>query len=146
MATNEAWYDFKIIRGNGGGNTTVTLNAMTLPSNAYGMVTYTGHICQDCTSDNTFTFEYGGSAEVAKLTFMATSFNVPHCPDDLVKITGIGTITAGTNVFGSNPVYALILNGVTPKSIGVVITGNGNTFTATTTVLGVGELVITNCP
>jgi hypothetical protein len=144
MATNEAGHDFDINRGNGAANTTVTFNGTV--EDPPGAVTYNGHICLDCATDNSFTFEYGGSTGVAAFTFTATTFDVPHCPADIVTVTGQGTITAGTNVFGPNPVYSLTLNGVTPKSISIVITGNGNTFTATVAPLGNGELVVTNCP
>ncbi|MFC0418197.1 hypothetical protein ACFFHH_22635 [Cytobacillus solani] len=43
--------------------------------------------------------------------------------------------------------YTLNLNGVmNNKTISVVITGNNNTFVASTTQLGNGELVVEDCP
>ncbi|MED3573283.1 hypothetical protein [Cytobacillus praedii] len=146
QTSNEAGNNFNINRGTGAANTTVTFNGTTLPSNAHGSVTYNGHTCEDCMSDNEFTFTYGGSATVPAFTFTATTFNVPDCPGNIVEITGQGT-TDNPQLFGPNPMYTLNLNGVmNNKTITVVITGNNNTFVATTTQLGNGELVVEDCP
>lgn len=146
QTTNQAGNNFNINRGTGSANTTVIFNGTTLPSNAHGAVTYTGHTCQSCMSDNTFTFTYGGSATVPAFTFMATTFNVPNCPNNVVTITGQGT-TDNPTLFGNNPTYTLNLNGVmNNKTIDLTINGNNNTFQASTTQLGNGELVVTNCP
>jgi hypothetical protein len=148
MATNQGGNNFDINRGTGTANTTVIVNGVTQPSNAHGSVSYNGHICLTCTSDNQFTFDYGGNATVPAFIFTATTFNVPHCPNQIVTITGQGT-TNNPALFGANPVtYSLILNGVmNNKSISVEITGsNGTIFVATATNVANGLLAVTNCP
>ncbi|MCH6269164.1 hypothetical protein [Neobacillus citreus] len=148
MATNQAGNNFDINRGTGDNFTTVIVNAVVQPPNDHGSVIYNGHICQSCMSDNEFTFTYGGNDTVPAFVFTATTFNVPHCANQIVTITGQG-ITDNPALFGPNPVsYSLVLNGVMgSKSISILITGsNGTTFFATTTQVGNGELVVTNCP
>ncbi|WP_353957736.1 hypothetical protein [Peribacillus sp. NJ4] len=136
---------FSINRGQGAAGTTVTFNEVV--QDPPGGVTYNGLICSSCTPDaNFFEFDFDGSDGVAAFIFTATTFNVPNCPNNAtVTITGQGTITAGTNVFGANPVYALTVNEVT-DDISLTITGNGNTFIATVTDLGEGEIALLNCP
>lgn len=145
--SNRAGNNFFINRGNGANNTTVIVNNVPLPSNDHGRVRYNGHTCEDCFNDNEFTFTYFGADGVPPFVFTAATFNVPHCANNVVTITGTGTTTA-PGFFGSNPVtYTLTLNGVmNNKSITLTINGSLRTFTASTTQLGNGELVVRNCP
>lgn len=146
QTSNQAGNNFDITRGTGANNTTVIFNGTNLPGEAHGSVNYDGHTCEDCMTDNEFTFTYGGSDTVPAFTFTATTFNVPNCPGNVVQITGQGT-TNNPQLFGNNPTYTLNLNGVmNNKTITVMIDGNNNTFVASTTQLGNGELVVENCP
>ncbi|KAB2332478.1 hypothetical protein [Bacillus mesophilum] len=143
--SNQAGNNFNINRGNGANNTTVSINGILLPSNDHGRVRYNGHTCENCFDDNEFTFTYFGADGVPPFTFTAVTFDVPHCPTGEVVITGQG-VTNNPQLFGNAPTYILRLNGVmNNKSISLTINGT-NTFTASTTQLGNGELVVSNCP
>lgn len=146
QVTNQAGRNFDISRGTGAADTTVIFNGGTLPANAHGSVDYTGHFCLACASNNTFTFNYGGTGTVPAFIFTATTFSVPHCPNNIVTVTGVGTDNIG--LFGTSASYTLVINGVmNNKSISITLIGqNGNTFVASTTTVGNGEVSVTNCP